>query len=190
MIELQFNDYQLANLRWLLRAIGTTELNTGDWVHEILGTLDQLELGQPNLDPEMTAALLQARMADHAAAEKLEFIRNKWSPFGARSCPACVYEDGVFKRSCRIHLRLDVCEKLLEDFNNAIEAVYLAAGVSYQESVGDAVAALVAQRDAARDAGAEAVAVWLERDDHQVMPDMLKQLAMHIRNGVHKLGSK
>ena len=35
--------------------------------------------------------------------EDLLFIRDKWDLYGARGCPACVYENGKFIRLCKIH---------------------------------------------------------------------------------------
>ena len=35
--------------------------------------------------------------------ENARFMRDDYSLFGARGCRLCVYEDGVFQRSCRLH---------------------------------------------------------------------------------------
>ena len=35
--------------------------------------------------------------------ESARFMRDDYSPVGARGCRLCVYEDGVLQRSCRLH---------------------------------------------------------------------------------------
>jgi hypothetical protein len=42
-----------------------------------------------------------------ALADQLAFIRDEWSPSGARACPACVYDNGKFIRRCKIHEEYD-----------------------------------------------------------------------------------
>jgi hypothetical protein len=41
------------------------------------------------------------------AQEKLTYLRNEWSPFSARPCPACVYDNGRYIRACKLHEHLD-----------------------------------------------------------------------------------
>lgn len=36
-------------------------------------------------------------------SEIIDFMRNRYSPFGGRSCALCVYEEGRFIRSCALH---------------------------------------------------------------------------------------
>jgi hypothetical protein len=52
------------------------------------------------LETDAGRALLDRLRAAEAA---IAFIRDGWSPFGARACPACVYEAGVFVRPCKVH---------------------------------------------------------------------------------------
>jgi hypothetical protein len=39
--------------------------------------------------------------------EAIAFLRDRYSPFGAQACPACLYVDGVFQRSCKLHEQLE-----------------------------------------------------------------------------------
>lgn len=47
---------------------------------------------------------LRAARHDLAEArENLTFLRDGWSEFGGRGCPACVYDNGRFIRPCKLH---------------------------------------------------------------------------------------
>jgi hypothetical protein len=50
--------------------------------------------------------------------DDLDFMRNEWTPLSARPCALCVYDNGVFMRSCKMHES--------DDIRN--EALYLALG--------------------------------------------------------------
>ena len=47
---------------------------------------------------------LEAKLA--AEKEAILFLRNEYSSFGARGCPACLYENGKFIKSCKLHQKL------------------------------------------------------------------------------------
>ena len=66
---------------------------------------------------ECNAASARAEEAE----EQLAFMRDRWSPFGGRSCSLCVYEDGVFKRNCKLHEWADANWTAGE--NDAAEAI-------------------------------------------------------------------
>lgn len=55
-----------------------------------------------------------AECGGEMALESLDFIRNRWSRWGARPCPACVYVDGKFIRSCKIHEHVDELQKEID----------------------------------------------------------------------------
>jgi hypothetical protein len=50
--------------------------------------------------------------------DDLDFMRNEWTPLSARPCALCVYDNGVFIRSCKLHES--------DDIRN--DALYLALG--------------------------------------------------------------
>lgn len=49
--------------------------------------------------------LLRSEMKD--TQDAIEFLRDGWSEFGARPCPACLYVDGKFIRSCKLHQEIE-----------------------------------------------------------------------------------
>ena len=55
------------------------------------------------------------------AEEQIAFMRDVWSPFGGRGCALCVYEDGRFKRNCKLHEWADANWTAGE--NDAAEAI-------------------------------------------------------------------
>ena len=63
---------------------------------------------------EAADALESAEREKREATDALMFLRNDWSPFGARSCPACEYREGVFIRACKLHEALAEAEQRAE----------------------------------------------------------------------------
>lgn len=45
-------------------------------------------------------------------SEIIDFMRNHYSPIGGRSCALCVYEEGRFIRSCKVHLWEDAAKRI------------------------------------------------------------------------------
>lgn len=78
--------------------------------HELDATSKQWALDRADqLDRQLAeTADLRQRLA--VAEEALAYLRDHWSPFDRRACPACVYEAGRFVRPCQLHAALAVVE--------------------------------------------------------------------------------
>ena len=53
----------------------------------------------------------------------IEFLRYEWSSFGAKACPACIYENGTFVRRCRPHAEMDDQTTALAEIAGALEQI-------------------------------------------------------------------
>lgn len=40
-------------------------------------------------------------------SEIIDYMQNRYSPLSGRGCALCVYKDGVFQRSCKLHQYAD-----------------------------------------------------------------------------------
>jgi hypothetical protein len=69
----------------------------------------------------LTINLATVRETAKNRIEALRFIRDDWSEYGARACPACVYVEGKFIRSCKIHEALDKAQKRVEMLQAEVE---------------------------------------------------------------------
>lgn len=69
------------------------------------------------ISKERDEASVRAALAE----ELLVFMRDTWRPFGGRGCSLCVYENGVFKRKCKLHEWADANWTAGED--DAAEAI-------------------------------------------------------------------
>jgi hypothetical protein len=75
------------------------------------------------LEAEVTRLTQQREEAEKA----IEFARDGWSEVGARACPLCVYEAGVFKRRCKIHEYADALQARAEAAEAALHSATRAA---------------------------------------------------------------
>jgi hypothetical protein len=83
------------------------------------------------LSAEVTRFTQQREEAEKA----MEFARDGWSEVGARACPLCVYEAGVFKRRCNIHEYADALQARAEAAEAALHSATRAALLQAAEDV-------------------------------------------------------
>lgn len=78
--------------------------------------LEGLRTTQAQRDEEEIA--LHAENLD--LRDQIAFLRDEWSIFSARPCPACVYQEGKFLRYCKPHEETDLYKRALARATTAI----------------------------------------------------------------------
>lgn len=58
---------------------------------------------------------------------QIEFMRDEWSSVGAKACPACLYKDGKFIRSCGPHVEIKILETERDNLSAEIAILKAAA---------------------------------------------------------------
>lgn len=74
-------------------------------------TKNKLKIDQLGMELMLTTAELEVEKLKveklteerDAALEIIDYMRNKYSPINGRGCVLCVYDNGVFQRSCKFH---------------------------------------------------------------------------------------
>lgn len=73
-------------------------------IHERNRVLDALPCpSHGQCVPHALDEIVSLKQRAEEAERKIAFIRDKWSEYGARACPACVYDAGRFVRLCNVH---------------------------------------------------------------------------------------
>jgi hypothetical protein len=66
-------------------------------------TTDELRRAR-EIAHQATCRLLASLMAEvERLRSDIEYLRNDWTPFSPRQCPACVYGDAGLERRCKVH---------------------------------------------------------------------------------------
>jgi hypothetical protein len=92
--QLDLDDYEAANLLWLLRVAARIRLSTGDWCKQITWKLMQLgDIGEPNWPPSVTdAAVAELTRSSRPALSADEVEAASWLSGHAMCCEPHEYE--------------------------------------------------------------------------------------------------
>lgn len=79
---------------------------------------------QNSTDPELDRGKLEHFIALELKKfeEPLLFLRNEYTEFGGRACPACEYDNGRFIKRCKLHYQIDKlkCKLDVANYNQVL----------------------------------------------------------------------
>ena len=73
-------------------------------------------------EDENNLLTIEISTAIRKRAEAILFLRNEYSRFGSRGCPACEYQDGKFIKLCKLHEEIQALESQIKTLTEQHEA--------------------------------------------------------------------